>query len=169
MLPALFVAACASTGAEAKAPEGEPAAAEEPAGPAQSAPAGPAAVPDEPAAAATPAATRDTRPPPVPDDYEMTYGDCQALGARYEGLLRTQEFDKLNRKKLPPKVFAKAQDQVEGVVQKGTEQWMNQCRGIVGTVQIKSRLKCAVDAGSLERFNGCMDGKYDEREKEEKK
>lgn len=91
----------------------------------------------------------------------MTFRDCDTLTANYEKLLRRDEVAKLEKKKLPKKVYERAKEQVEEVVVQGTASWRNQCGGIVGTIQVRSRIKCAEKADTIERFDGCMDGKFD--------
>jgi len=105
--------------------------------------------------------TTGAAPPPVPGDFEPSYSDCANLAAVYERLLRAEEMDKLEKKKLPPKVHATALEEVRKIVADGTSQWRGQCDGIVDTVQIKPRWECAQQADSLKRFNGCMDGEFD--------
>lgn len=114
--------------------------------------------------AGSPASIKTTGPPPpsAPGDFEPTYADCANLAAVYERLLRAEEMAKLEKKKLPPKVYASALKEVEQVVDDGASQWRGQCEGIVETVQIKPRWECAQQADSLARFNGCMNGEFDD-------
>ncbi|HNS96371.1 MAG TPA: hypothetical protein PKL73_05410 [Polyangiaceae bacterium] len=101
------------------------------------------------------------RPPPIPEAWELHQRDCDALGAKYEQLLLAVELEKLEARKLNEKQRGAAEQNVRGTAKQGAENWMRACEGIVGTVQVKSRWDCAYRANTLDRFKGCMDGKYD--------
>jgi hypothetical protein len=115
----------------------------------------------EPPATAAPISTTGDPPPAAAGDYTITFTDCDKLVGNYERVLRQSEMAKLDAKKLPAKNYDKAKEQVEEVVQQGVAVWRGQCQSITGTVQVRSRIKCAVAAGDLDRFNGCWDGKFD--------
>jgi hypothetical protein len=117
--------------------------------------------PHEPPAKAAPISTTGAPPPAAATDYEITFNDCGRLVGNYEKVLRQDEMSKLDAKKLAPKAYDKAKEQVEQAVQQGVDGWRAQCQTIVGTPQVKSRIQCAVGAGDLARFDGCWDGKFD--------
>jgi hypothetical protein len=109
---------------------------------------------------ASPATTRQHLPPPVPDDYEITPSDCESLSNAYRELLRKSEMDKLEAKKLPPKMKPSAEAGVEKVVDQGYERWSKACDSIVNKVRNRNWLVCAQNAKDIERFNGCWEGKF---------
>jgi hypothetical protein len=115
----------------------------------------------EPPAHAAPVGTFGDPPPAAGGDYEITFDDCSRLCDNFERRLREDEEGKLQAQKLEGKALEKAKAIVDEVVQKGLENWRGQCRTIVGTVQVRSRIRCAIAADSLARFNGCWDGQFD--------
>jgi hypothetical protein len=118
----------------------------------------------EPEGDGEPSASATTKRPrgalPVPDDYELTPADCEALGNIYRELLRKSELDKLEAKKLPPKMRPSAEAQVEKVVEQGAERWGEACDSVVNKVRNRSWLVCAQNAKDLDRFHGCWEGKF---------
>lgn len=160
-VPALILLSCGGTGEPARAPEPAPNVEDDqgadrpvseegpPEGQANQRPATPSTGPP---------------PPPVPEAFEINYRDCSELHAKYENLLRQDEMEKLENKKLPAKVQQTALEEVEKIIKEGADQWLKQCHGIVGTVQVRSRWQCAHDATDLEGFNGCVDEKSDDEE-----
>ena len=106
--------------------------------------------------------TKEHLPPPVPDDYEITPADCEALGNMYRELLRKKEMEKLEAKKLPPKMKPSAEAQVEKVVEQGHERWAKACDSIVNKVRNRNWLVCAQNAKDIDRFDGCWEGKFGE-------
>jgi hypothetical protein len=149
--PAVDPAAVATTTASAaparSAPEPRPAASERP--------------PSDPPAHAAPVTTFGTPPPATAGDYDITYNDCAELVGNFERRLREDEEAKLQAQKLEGKSLEKAKAIVADVVQKGVDNWRGNCQSIVGTVQVRSRIRCAIAADSLARFNGCWDGQFD--------
>ena len=101
------------------------------------------------------------RPPPVPESWEPKMRHCEELAEKYEELLLADEMEKLEKRKLAEKHRPSAEKNVRNAAKKGADNWLQACKDIVGTVQHKPRWDCALQASSIERFNGCMDGKYD--------
>jgi hypothetical protein len=101
------------------------------------------------------------KPAPVPDDYEMTPADCEALSQNYRNVLYRSLKEKLDAAKLPPKQLSAQEQKIIEQTEDGTEKWLQQCHTIVNKVQVRSRLQCALDAKELERFDGCWEGKFD--------
>ena len=101
------------------------------------------------------------RPPPIPEAWEPRQSDCDELAEKYEELLLAVEMEKLEKRKLQEKYRASAEKNVQSTAKKGAQNWLDACQEIVGTVQSKPRWDCAFKASTLDRFNGCMDGKYD--------
>jgi hypothetical protein len=95
------------------------------------------------------------------DDYDMTYADCKVLARTYRNAWYHDEIEKLNSRKLPEKHFKKAEANVEQAANDGGENWLQACNTTVGSPQLRSRLKCASRAKTLQRFNDCMDGKVE--------
>jgi hypothetical protein len=114
---------------------------------------------------ATPGTTKEHLPPPVPDDYELTPADCESLSNHYRDLLRKTEMEKLEAKKLPPKMRPSAEAQVEKAVETGYDRWAKACDSVVNKVRNRDWLQCAQDANDLERFNGCWEGKFSAEKK----
>jgi hypothetical protein len=102
------------------------------------------------------------KPPPGADDYDLTYSDCRALAATYRGAWLSEELTKLNAKKLNEKAFEKAKAQVEKSAEEAGENWRSACDSIVGSPFLYSRLKCAMKAKAVQRFDDCWDGKVEE-------
>lgn len=118
---------------------------------------------DDTPSKAAPITTTGAAPPiGSPNEYEITQHDCNLLSKKYEDLLRKDEMAKLDKKGFKPKMYEQAKKQIDKIVQEGYDNYRQQCDGIVGTVQVRSRLKCSLDAKELERFNGCADGKFDD-------
>jgi hypothetical protein len=102
------------------------------------------------------------RPEPVPEDWTAAHADCVELGAQYESLLRQVELDKLEKRKLSDKQKQASMKTVEMTVKQGASSWLTACEEIVGKIQVRARWRCAAKATNIERFNGCMDGKFDQ-------
>jgi hypothetical protein len=153
------VSACGSPAEPVKTPESGPTAAPSTAAaPTAERKAKPAHEPPEKAA---PIATTGDPVPKEAGDYTITFRDCDKLVTNYEKVLRASEMAKLEAKKFPPKFYDKAKADVDTAVQQGVDGWRAQCQSIMGSVQVRKRITCAVDAGDLDRFNGCWDGKFD--------
>jgi hypothetical protein len=116
---------------------------------------------DEPPGSDGPVSEMGDRPPPIPEAWELHQRDCDALGVKYEQLLLTVETEKLEARKLNEKQRATAEQNVRATAKQGAQNWMNACGDIVGTIQVKARWDCAYQATTLDRFKGCMDGKFD--------
>jgi hypothetical protein len=114
-----------------------------------------------PPTTAAPVATTGAPPPTAGGDYEITYGDCADLVATFEKRLREEEMAKLEAQKLKGKAQEQGLATVDEVVRTGVENWRGQCQTIVGTVQVRSRIRCAIAADSRARFDGCWDGQFD--------
>lgn len=101
------------------------------------------------------------RAPPIPEAWELHQRDCDALSVKYEKLLLDVEMEKLEKRNLKDKQRATAEKNVQATAKEGARNWLQACEDIVGTVQVKSRWDCADKATTLDRFKGCMDGKFD--------
>ncbi len=115
----------------------------------------------EPPAKAAPITTTGAPPPAQSGDWEITPSDCARLSSHYEKILRREKMKELNAKKLKPKMHERAKEQVLEAITEGHQNWVSQCAGIVGTVQVKSRITCARNADDVKRFHGCIDGEFD--------
>ncbi len=102
------------------------------------------------------------RPPPIPEDWELKQRDCDELVKKYEQLLLVVEMEKLEKRKLQPKYRPAAEKNVRKTAKTGAQNWMQACQDIVGTIQSKERWECAYQAGTLDRFTGCLDGKFED-------
>jgi hypothetical protein len=155
-LAALLLAACsASPTAPAAAPEGAPAP-----------PAAASVAAADPAASETPAAEDAPSPPPrkaqpaadVPDDYEITPRDCQELAGQFASLIRSDEVAKLSPK-LSEQQKAQAVKSIEKAAAVRQEQWVSSCSAtLVGLVQQRKNLRCAMEARSVSAFDVCLNG-----------
>lgn len=101
----------------------------------------------------------DTDAPAPSDDYDMTYRDCKALAGTYYRAWRKAEMDKLEGKSFKPKLYETAKKNVDKAAQEAGDNWLKECEGTVGTPYLYSRLKCALKATTIDRFNECLDGK----------
>jgi hypothetical protein len=88
------------------------------------------------------------------DDYELQHSDCDALGLAYGRSWENDEIKKLGDKKITDSQLASIKQNADEAAQNYKEE----CGKTVGTAYIRDRLKCAVKAKSLERFNACLDG-----------
>jgi len=98
---------------------------------------------------------------PPSDDYDITYQDCKELAGVYYRAWRKPELEKLEAKNFKPKLYETARKNVEKAAQEAGDNWLKECEGTVGTPYLYSRLKCAMKAKTVERFNDCLDGKAD--------
>lgn len=115
----------------------------------------------EPPQHAAPVTTFGDPVPAAAGDYEITVNDCTKLWTNYERRYREVEEAKLAAQKLQGKYLEKAKVTVDEAVKQAVDNWRGQCQSIIGTVQIRTRIRCAVEAETLDRFNGCWDGKFD--------
>ena len=98
------------------------------------------------------------KPKPKDEDYEINHRDCDALAGAYGRAWERDEMKKLNEKKLKKAAFDKQAAQLKEHAEGMKDNWRNECYGTVGTAYLRSRLKCAMKAKSMQRFNDCMDG-----------
>jgi len=119
----------------------------------------PAAASDPEPLAAAQAPKRDDRPLPVGDDYLMSHRDCDALAQAYRRAWLRDERKKLD--KMAEKLRAQAAANLDNAANQGAESWLTSCQGIVGSPQVRTNLKCALKAKSLERFEACMAGQVE--------
>jgi hypothetical protein len=94
------------------------------------------------------------KPPSAADDYEIQHTDCDALALAYGRAWENDELKKSGDKKLTNAQI----DALKRNAEEASANWQSECYKTVGTAYLRERLKCAVKAKSLERFNGCMDG-----------
>ncbi len=96
---------------------------------------------------------------PANDDYDMTYRDCQALAGTYGRAWERAEREKLEKKNFKPKLYETALKNVQKAAQQAHDNWLQECEGTVGSPFLYNRLKCALKAKTVERFNDCLDDK----------
>jgi hypothetical protein len=124
----------------------------------------PEAAPPADKAAADDAPATDKAPPPprkadtVPDDYELTPRDCQELARQLGSLIHSDEAAKLS-----PKLSDKQREAGLASIDKAADvrraQWDAMCeKSLVGKVQERKALKCAMDAKSVAAFDVCLNG-----------
>ena len=101
------------------------------------------------------------RPQPIPEAWELNPGDCDKFGQKYEELLLAREMEKLEKRNLKPKFRPSAEANVRDTAKRGANTWKAACAEILGTVQRRPRWECAYAATTFERFEGCLDGKFD--------
>jgi hypothetical protein len=101
------------------------------------------------------------RAPPIPEAWELHQRDCDGLAVKYEKLLLDVEMEKLEKRNIKDKQRATAEKNVQATAKEGARNWLRACEDIVGTIQVKTRWDCAHKATNLDRFKGCMDGKFD--------
>lgn len=118
--------------------------------------------------------TNDTRPPPsttvkatgvdrsddgsIPDDYQLTNGDCNALGEALTGIWRGELVAQLS-----PKLSAKAREQAEKSIddastKKGDDFAASCAKSLVGKTVDQGSLKCAFNSKSVKDFDKCLNG-----------
>jgi len=114
-----------------------------------------------PPAKPKPVPIKQSRGKPVPEDYLITYQDCEALAGNYGRVYRRAEADKVDEKTLTGKALENAQKLVDENTRTAQENWLSECQGIVETPQPRNNLKCAMKARTLQRFNDCMEGKLE--------
>jgi hypothetical protein len=96
---------------------------------------------------------------PANDDYDMTYRDCKTLAGTYQRAWERVEREKLDKKNFKPKLYDTALKNVQRAAKEAGDHWLAECEGMVGSPYLYSRLKCALKAKTVERFNDCWDGK----------
>jgi hypothetical protein len=148
LLAAVSLWACSSN----PSPETPPAA--EPGGdPAAEKPA--EAPPSEPAP--TPVAKR-TGDNSVPDDYQVTDGDCVQLGRQYGAVTKADLQAQLSPK-LSAKQRAATEKSFDAAAAKMEAQALETCRkSMAGKSADPKALKCALGAASAKAFDQCLNG-----------
>lgn len=94
----------------------------------------------------------------IPDDYELSPGDCDALGKQYGRLARSDQMVALN-----PKLSAAQREQAETNIDKAItpleSRWIDGCvASLVGKATEHKMLKCAMDAKTVKAFDVCLNG-----------
>jgi hypothetical protein len=124
-----------------------------PSGPSKGSSAGPSG--DSSASPDAPPPSKDTS---VPDDYQMTNRDCIELGGQFSNVIRADESAKLSPK-LKDKQREAAEQSIEKAANARGQQWTDTCvKSLAGTVQDRSKLKCAMDSKSAKAFDECLNG-----------
>ncbi len=96
-------------------------------------------------------------PPPAPEDYEMTQGDCQVLAEHYYGLILREQLAAVpDGLKAGPR--EQAERQAEQNAQEGRDQWLAQCSTTVGHSYQRQWLDCGMKAREVKRFTDCVTG-----------
>jgi len=94
----------------------------------------------------------------IPDNYELTGGDCDALGKQYGAAARADQLAGLNPK-LTAAQRAQAEGSIDKVISKLEAQWTEGCRSsLVGKTVDPKALKCALDARTVKAFDVCLNG-----------
>jgi hypothetical protein len=116
-----------------------------------------AEAPSEPAPdAAAPTVKRSEAT--VPDDYELTPRDCQELARQFASLIRSDELAKLSSK-LSDKQREQATASIEKAAGVRRDQWAASCeKSLVGLVQERKALTCAMSAKTVAAFDTCLNG-----------
>ncbi len=94
----------------------------------------------------------------IPDDYELTPGDCDALGKQYGRLARGDQLAALN-----PKLTAAQRETAETNIDRAItpleSRWIEGCASsLVGKATDRKLLKCAMDAKTVKAFDVCLNG-----------
>jgi hypothetical protein len=89
--------------------------------------------------------------------YEMTFNDCQVLANHYYDVILKEE-----RSKIPDALKGQQRNAAEASAgdsaQKGKDQWLDQCSGLVGSAYPREWLKCAMAATTEKDFTDCATG-----------
>lgn len=99
--------------------------------------------------------------PPVPEAWELRPSVCQDLRSSYESLMLQDEMAKVEKRNPTEKQRKSMESNAHNVSKQGADNWYRACQDIVGTIQVRERWDCAGKATTLERFKGCIDGKFD--------
>lgn len=99
--------------------------------------------------------------PPVPEAWELGPSVCQDLRSSYESLMLEDEMAKVEKRNPTQKQRKSMENNAHNVSKQGADNWYRACQDIVGTIQVRERWDCAGKATTLERFKGCIDGKFD--------
>ncbi|MEO7329674.1 MAG: hypothetical protein ABI193_13930 [Minicystis sp.] len=94
----------------------------------------------------------------IADDYELTPGDCDALGKQYGRLARADQMVALN-----PKLSATQREQAEGNIDRAIapleSRWIEGCvSGLAGKATDRKLLKCAMEVKTVKAFDVCLNG-----------
>jgi len=92
-----------------------------------------------------------------PSGYEMTFNDCNVLAGHYYRVILQEESGKIPEG-LKPAQRAPAERAAEQSAQKGKDQWLDQCGGLVGTAYQRSWLTCAMKSTTVKGFTDCVTG-----------
>lgn len=98
-------------------------------------------------------------PDPGSDDYEINIRDCEALARAYAGAWLNDEKAELDDKGLKKAQYDKLWSQIQEDSQGMFDNYFDQCGKTVGTTYLHSRLKCAIKAKSMKRFDDCLEGR----------
>ncbi|MFO0756905.1 MAG: hypothetical protein U0359_10455 [Byssovorax sp.] len=94
----------------------------------------------------------------VPDDYELTPGDCDALGKQYGRLARGDQLAALNPK-LTQAQRETAESNIDRAIAPLEGRWIDGCvASLAGKVSNRASLKCAMDAKTVKAFDVCLNG-----------
>ncbi len=94
----------------------------------------------------------------IPDNYELTGGDCDALGKQYGAAARADQLAGLSPK-LTAAQRAQAEGSIDKVISKLEAQWIEGCRSsLVGKTVDPKALKCALEARTVKSFDVCLNG-----------
>jgi hypothetical protein len=134
-----------------------------------------ACTPERPEPSAPPAPSPRARPAPAPEpahdaeplpsthvdqgidvEYRVTARDCDEIAARVTELTEADMRAKLEGKSTTDKQREAAEKDIAAAGEKAREAWLNQCEGLVGEVQDRKRIDCAIDAPSMDAIDGCL-------------
>lgn len=94
----------------------------------------------------------------IPDNYELTAGDCDALGKQYGAVARADQLAQVNPK-LSAAQRTQAEANIDKVISKLENQWIDGCRGsLVGKTVDPKSLKCALESRTVKDFDVCLNG-----------
>jgi hypothetical protein len=113
---------------------------------------------DMPGGSAPPAATTNDKQASIPDDYQLTNGDCTTLGKQFAAAWRMDEVAKLSPK-LNEKQRSQAEKSLDEGATKAGDKFAEGCnKSLVGQTADPKSLKCAMDARSVKIFDACLNG-----------
>ncbi|HZO15510.1 MAG TPA: hypothetical protein VFB62_19695 [Polyangiaceae bacterium] len=89
-------------------------------------------------------------------EYRVTARDCDEIADHVSELVSADLRAKLDAKKQNDKQREAAERDAEAEAEKEREAWLKQCQTLVGEVQQRSRIDCAISAKSVKAVDDCL-------------
>ena len=89
-------------------------------------------------------------------EYRVTARDCEDIADHVSDLVSADMRSKLEGKKMNDKQREAAERDAADAAEKERAAWLKQCQSLVGEVQQRSRIDCAIAAASVKAVDDCL-------------